>query len=706
MSERTERIAALQRTAAERILVLDGSWGAKIQELALAEEEFRGERFAATPASTRQHRPALPQLPGRGARAARRLPGRRRRHHLDEHLHRDARSRRPTTAPRISSPRSTSPRAARARGRGPLQRAPIPAASALGGGLDRPDQPHALALRRRRRPGARAVDFDELYAAYREQAIALHEGGVDIFLVETIFDTLNAKAALKAILDLRDEGIAELPIWISGTITDLSGRTLSGQTVEAFWTSVRHAEPFAVGLNCALGADLHAPLLAELAGVADTLVSAYPNAGLPNEFGEYDERPGAHLRAAARVGAGRAGQRRRRLLRYDAGAHPGDRRRCARARPRARCPRSARRCASPVSSLSPPRAPTPAATSAQHSSTSASAPTSRAPRASSGSCSPATMPARSRSRASRSSGGAQIIDVNMDDGLLDGEQAMTTFLRLIASEPDIARVPVMIDSSKWSVIEAGLKCVQGKAIVNSISLKEGEQPFLEQARTIRRYGAAVVVMAFDEDGQADTVARKVSICERAYDLLTQHAGFDAEDLIFDPNIFAIATGHARARRLRGRVHRGDLADQGAPAGRAGVRRPLECVLRLPRQRARAQAMHSVFLYHAIAAGPGHGDRQRRPARDLRRDRARPARTRRGRRPQPPPRRHRAPARDRRALPRRRRRRAPSRISRGGERPVRDRLVHALVNGINEFIVEDTEEARLAASGRSTSSRGR
>src|SRR5205085_1524383 len=288
----------------------------------------------------------------------------------------------------------------------------------------------------------------------------LLEGGVDLLLVETIFDTLNAKAALFAIDEAFERRGARLPVIISGTITDASGRTLSGQTAEAFYNSVRHARPLAIGFNCALGAKELRPYVEELARLAETHVSCHPNAGLPNAFGEYDDTPESMAREIgdwARSG----------WLNL-AGDYAG------------------------------------ALTVARH----------------------------------QVENGAQVIDVNMDEAMLDSEKAMHTFLSLVAAEPDIARVPVMIDSSKWSVIEAGLKCVQGKPIVNSISLKEGEQVFLEHARTLRRHGAAAVIMAFDEQGQADTVERRLSVCARAYRILTERVSFPPEDIIFDPNIFA------------------------------------------------------------------------------------------------------------------------------------------------------------------------
>ena len=550
-------------------------------------------------------------------------------------------------------------------------------------------------------PGARAVDFDQVYDAYREQAIALYDGGVDLFLVETIFDTLNAKAALKAILDLQDEGRTELPIWISGTVTDRSGRILSGQTIDAFWISVRHAEPFAVGPQLRLRRR-------SAASVPGAARRRRGHAGLRLPQRRSAERarrvrggPGGDEHSAAGVGAGRARQHRRRLLRNDAGAHSRDRRRGRRTSaapgPGGQADAAAVRARTVRRGLSRSRSEQQMSATAsdtlatfihigERTNVAGSARFKRLIQA--GDYETALTVAREQIE-----NGAQIIDVNMDDGLLDGEQAMTTFLRLVASEPDIARVPIMIDSSKWSVIEAGLKCVQGKAIVNSISLKEGEEPFLEVARKIRRYGAAVVVMAFDETGQADTVERKVAICERAHDLLTQRAGFDPEDIIFDPNIFAVATGIAEhndyalafieatwqiKERLPGtRVSGGVSNVSFSFRGNEPVR----------------EAMHAVFLYHAIAAGldmaivnAGQLAQYEEIDPELR-ERIEDVIL-------------------------NRRSDATERLLEIAERyrdagathkeadlewrklPVRERLVHALVNGINEFIVEDAEEARL------------
>jgi 5-methyltetrahydrofolate--homocysteine methyltransferase len=383
-------------------------------------------------------------------------------------------------------------------------------------------------------PGFRAVTFDDLALAYGEQIEGLVDGGCDLILIETIFDTLNAKAAVFAARRVFENKGVNLPLMISGTITDLSGRTLSGQTPTAFWHALRHAEPLSIGLNCALGAREMRAHIVELGKVADTLVMAYPNAGLPNEFGLYDESPEA---TAALVGEFASSG----LVNIVGGC-------CG------TTPAHIKAIADAVKGLPPRKIP------------------SLVPQMRLSGLEPFTLtpdiafvnvgertnvtgsarfrklvtagdyPAAIEVARDQVANGAQIIDINMDEGLLDSELAMVTFLNLIAAEPDIARVPVMIDSSKFSVIEAGLKCVQGKPVVNSISMKEGEAAFLAQARLVRDYGAAVVVMAFDEQGQADTQARKVEICSRAYHLLVNEIGFPPEDIIFDPNVFAVATG--------------------------------------------------------------------------------------------------------------------------------------------------------------------
>ena len=393
-------------------------------------------------------------------------------------------------------------------------------------------------------PGYRAVTFVEVKNAYADQIRGLIDGGSHLLLVETIFDTLNCKAALYAIDEVFEEKNVRLPIMISGTITDASGRTLSGQTPEAFWISVKHARPFSVGLNCALGAEEMRPHLEALSTIApDCYISAYPNAGLPNEMGEYDQSP--HQMCHFIEEFARSG-----LVNIVGGC-------CG------TTPDHIRHIASHVKDVQPrPKHasidPDAGGTSVGYTMyagleplivrestnfinigerTNVTGSSKFAGLIREGNYTAALSVARQQVE-----GGAQIIDVNMDEGLLDSEKAMVEFLNLLAGEPDIARVPVMVDSSKFNVIEAGLQCLQGKSIVNSISMKEGEAQFIQQAKICRRYGAAVVVMAFDEEGQADTTERKVSICQRAYKILTEQLEFDPTDIIFDPNIFAVATG--------------------------------------------------------------------------------------------------------------------------------------------------------------------
>jgi 5-methyltetrahydrofolate--homocysteine methyltransferase len=539
-------------------------------------------------------------------------------------------------------------------------------------------------------PGYRNITFGQLAETYRHAAIALIEGGVDFLMVETIFDTLNAKAAIFAIRRAFEATGVELPVMISGTITDASGRTLSGQTTEAFWNSVRHADPFMVGLNCALGAEDLRPYVAELSRVADTRVSAHPNAGLPNEFGEYDETPEhmagiigefvesglvnlvggccgttpAHIRALREVIDGKT--------------------------PRV-IPAIEKRCR--LSGLEPLNiGPNDLFVNVgERSNVTGSAVFRKLIEADN--YADAVQVARQQVE-----NGAQIVDVNMDEGMLDSERAMVTYLNLIASEPDVARVPVMIDSSKWSVIEAGLRCVQGKGVVNSISLKEGEGEFVRQARLVHDYGAAVIVMAFDEKGQADSVRRKLEICARSYQILTDTVGFDPADIIFDPNIFAVATGIEEhnsygldfieaTREIKAKLPHA-LVSGGVSNVSFSFRG--NNVVR--------EAIHSVFLYHAIRAGMDMGivnagqlaiyedlpENLRDAVEDVilnRRDDA-----------------------TERLLEVAEEYKGQAGGQKGKakdlawrEQPVDKRLEHALVNGIDEFVVDDTEEARIAAT---------
>ncbi len=386
-------------------------------------------------------------------------------------------------------------------------------------------------------PALRSVTFDEVRAAYRDQVRGLLDGGVDLILLETIFDTLNAKAALVAIQEEGEARGVHLPVMVSVTITDRSGRTLSGQTLDAFYTSIRHARPFSVGLNCALGAREMRPYLAELARMAEGYVTCYPNAGLPNAFGQYDETPdqtGALIREFADSGFVN-------IVGGCCGTTPDHIRAiadtCATVRPRPRPSQADRPAHTVLSGLETLTIRPDSNFIMVGERTNVTGSRRFAKLITAGDFGAAAEVALDQVR-----GGANVLDVNMDEGMLDSEQAMTTFLNLIATEPEIARIPIMVDSSKWSVIEAGLRCIQGKGIVNSVSLKEGEGDFLQKAAIIRRFGAAAVVMAFDEQGQADTIARKVAICQRAYHLLTEKAGFAPEDIIFDPNVLAIATG--------------------------------------------------------------------------------------------------------------------------------------------------------------------
>ena len=447
-------------------------------------------------------------------------------------------------------------------------------------------------------PGKRNVTFDELVEAYVEQARGLVDGGADLLIVETIFDTLNAKAAIFALETLFEEHERRWPVIISGTITDASGRTLSGQVTEAFWNSVRHARPLAVGLNCALGAAEMRPYAAELARVADTFVSCYPNAGLPNAFGEYDETPDAMAGVVGEFAeAGLVN-----LLGGCCGTTPDHIAAIAKA-----------------AAGQKPRVPAEVAPALRLSGLEPLTVTEESLFVNVGERTNITGSARFRKliqaedygtalnvARQQVESGAQVIDINMDEGMIDGVAAMDRFVKLVATEPDISRVPLMIDSSKWDVIEAGLKCVQGKSIVNSISMKEGVEPFIEHARLCRKYGAAVVVMAFDEDGQADSLQRRKEICQRAYDILTQEVGFPAEDIIFDPNIFAVATGieeHAAygtdfidatrwiKENLPGALVSGGVSNVSFSfRGNNAVR----------------EAIHAVFLYHAIQAGMDMG----------------------------------------------------------------------------------------------------
>jgi 5-methyltetrahydrofolate--homocysteine methyltransferase len=447
-------------------------------------------------------------------------------------------------------------------------------------------------------PGFRNVNFDELVTTYYEATRGLVDGGADVILIETVFDTLNAKAAIFAVEKFSEDHALSLPIMISGTITDASGRTLSGQTVEAFWNSLKHARPISIGFNCALGAKQLRQYIEELSGIADTHVSAHPNAGLPNEFGEYDESPEAMAKEIAEwaeqgflnIIGGCCGTRPPHIKAiHDAVQHFP---------PRA-LPQITPKCRlSGLESLNiGPE--TLFVNVGERTNVTGSAAFRRLIREEN--YEQALEVARQQVES-----GAQIIDINMDEGMLDSKAAMVRFLNLIAAEPDIARVPVMLDSSKWDILEAGLKCLQGKGIVNSISMKEGEAAFLEQARLVRRYGAAVIVMAFDEVGQADTVERKVDICTRAYRLLTETLDFPAEDIIFDPNIFAVATGIEDHNRYgldfieAVKTIKHTLPHALISGGVSNVS------FSFRGNNAVREAIHAVFLFHAIRNGMDMG----------------------------------------------------------------------------------------------------
>jgi 5-methyltetrahydrofolate--homocysteine methyltransferase len=676
----------LRRVAAERILVLDGAMGTMIQGLGLDEEGYRGARFDAWNREVRGNNDLLILTQPQAVREI----------HLAYYR---------AGADIVSTNTFSSTRIAQAdygmsgiahelnvegaklaRAAADLAQSedgrPRFVAGALG-----PTNRTASISPDVSNPGFRAVTFDELRSAYAEQVTGLLEGGADLLLIETIFDTLNAKAAIAAIADVTEARGASVPVMISGTITDRSGRLLSGQTPAAFWNSVRHADPFTIGLNCALGAKEMRAHIAEIGRIADTLVCAYPNAGLPNEFGRYDESPeymASLLGEFADAGlvnvvggcCGTTPEHIHAIARAVAGKPP---------RQVPELPRLLRLSGLEAFALTPE---IPFVNVGERTNVTGSAKFRKLVTA--GDYAAALAIARDQVE-----NGAQIIDVNMDEGLLDSEKAMVTFLNLIAAEPDIARVPVMVDSSKFSVIEAGLKCLQGKPVVNSISMKEGEAAFIEHARIVRRYGAAVVVMAFDEQGQADTLERKCAIAKRAYDILVDQVGFPPEDIIFDPNIFAIATGmeehngYGVAFIEAARWIRQNLPHVHVSGGVSNLSfsfRGNEPV---------REAMHSVFLYHAIKAGMDMGivnagqmavyddlaPELREACEDVVLDRR--------------------PDAAERLLALAQKFQGHGKEKKEAdlawrERPVDERLSHALVHGITDFIEVDVEEARRKA----------
>jgi 5-methyltetrahydrofolate--homocysteine methyltransferase len=592
ISDRPARIAALEEALKTRILVLDGAMGTMIQQYRLTEEQYRGERFKDYPHLVRGNNDLLtltqPQI-------IREIHG--------QYLAAGA------DILETNTFNSTSVSMADYHMESLVYELNVEAAKLaadVAREYSQPGKPRFVAgvLGPMNRtlslspdvndPGFRAVNFDQVKDAYREATRGLVDGGADIILVETIFDTLNAKAALFAIDEHFDAIGYRLPIMISGTITDASGRTLSGQTVEAFYNSVRHSNPISIGFNCALGAKELRPHVEELARIADVRVSAHPNAGLPNAMAEYDELPAetaAFIREWAEAG----------WLNITGG--------CCGTTPAhinaiadivAKCPPRVtpeieKRCR--LSGLEPLNIGDDSLFVNVGERTNVTGSRIFAKLILNDNYAEALAVARQQVE-----NGAQIIDINMDEAMLDSQAAMVKFMNLIASEPDISRVPIMLDSSKWSVIEAGLKCAQGKCVVNSISMKEGVEAFIHQAKLVRRYGAAVIVMAFDEKGQADTLHRKIEICQKSYKILTEDVGFPPEDIIFDPNIFAIATGieehatygidfieatrwirqHLPFAKVSGGVSNISFSFRGNDPVR--------------------EAIHTSFLYHAVKAG--------------------------------------------------------------------------------------------------------
>jgi len=685
MSIRTARLDWLKQEAKKRILLLDGSWGVMIQGYRLEEDDFRGARFGNHNGPLKGNndlltltRPDIVRDIGEAYLKA----------GADfietntfnstsvsqadydlAHIVRELNEAGARLARETCDVYSTSDR-------------PRLVAGVLG-----PTTRTASLSPDVNDPAFRSVTFDQLRETYKDAAIGLITGGSDVLMIETIFDTLNAKAAIFGIEEAFDELGERLPIWISGTITDLSGRTLTGQTAEAFWHSVRHARPFAVGLNCALGAKELRPYVDELNHSADTLVSAHPNAGLPNEFGGYDETPGTMGKMIGEFA--RSG-----LVNIVGGC-------CG------TTPEHIKAFGEAIEGVAPRAIPE----KPKYMRLSGLEPFTLTPDlnfVNVGERTNITGSAKFRKLIAANDyeaalevaraqveNGAQIIDVNMDEGLIDSEAAMRHFLNMAAGEPAIARVPFMIDSSKWTVIEAGLKVCQGKPVVNSISLKEGEESFVHYARLVMRYGAAIVVMAFDEQGQADTEERKVEICTRAYDILVNKVGFPPEDIIFDPNIFAVATGieehndYGRAfidatKKIRATLPHVHIS--GGVSNFSFSFRGNDPV---------REAMHSVFLFHAVKAGMDMGivnAGQLTVYQDI-----------------PTPLREgiedvlfnrRADATER-MLDLAQRYKGDGSVAEVQDAawrslPVEERLTHALVHGVADFVVDDTEEARLRA----------
>ncbi|WP_404402531.1 methionine synthase [Pelagibacterium halotolerans] len=684
--EYEEILASLQKAASERILMLDGAMGTMIQRLKLGEEDFRGDRFqdwdkplqgnndllCITQAKAIEDIHFAYAMAGADILETNTFSG--------------------TTIAQADYAAEALAYEINVAGAQAARKAAIRAEAADGrrryvAGAVGPTNRTASISPDVNNPGFRAVTFDQLRIAYAEQIEGLIDGGSDLLLIETIFDTLNAKAAVFAAEEVFHKRGIRLPLMISGTITDLSGRTLSGQTPTAFWYSLKHARPFTFGLNCALGANAMRAHVSEISEIADALICTYPNAGLPNEFGEYDESP--EFMARQIEGFAQEG-----LLNVVGGC----------------CGTTPDHIAAIAEAVSiyPPRVPPKPEPRLRLSGLEPFTLTDDIPFVNVGERTNVTGSAKFRKlitagdyttalevALAQVENGAQVIDINMDEGLIDSEKVMVEYLNLIASEPDIAKVPVMVDSSKWEVIEAGLKCIQGKAIVNSISMKEGEEKFREQARLCKLYGAAVVVMAFDETGQADTKERKVEICTRAYRILVDEVGFPPEDIIFDPNIFAVATGIEEhdnygvdfieaTREITETLPYVHVS--GGVSNLSFSFRGNETV---------REAMHAVFLYHAIKAGMDMGivnagqlavyesiDPELREAcEDVVLNRRSDA--------------------TERMLDLAERYKGQTREAKAKdlswrEKPVNERISHALVNGITEYIEEDTEEARQQA----------
>ncbi|BCN92435.1 methionine synthase [Thiomicrorhabdus immobilis] len=597
MTKRTERIQTLRNLLKERVVVLDGAMGTMIQNLNLTEEDFRGERFADYHMDIKGNNDILVITKPEVIREI----------HL-EFLRKGAdiletNSFNATTIAQADYDMQeyvTEINIAAAK----VAREACDIAEAEDGkprfvtGVLGPTNRTASISPDVNDPGYRNTSFDELVIAYKQATHALLEGGVDTILIETIFDTLNAKAAIFAVKEVEDEVGYEVPIQLSGTITDASGRTLSGQTTEAFYNAVAHAEPLSVGLNCALGPEELRPYVQELSRVCETYVSIHPNAGLPNEFGEYDETPEQMAEEIA-VWADRGWIN---IIGGCCGTTPDHVQAmalAAQAKPARALPEIKPACR--LSGLEPLNIDEDSlfVNVGERNNVTGSALFKRL-------IIEENYDDAINIAVKQVEDGAQIIDVNMDEGMLDAKACMVRFLNLLASEPEASRVPIMIDSSKFEVIEAGLKCIQGKGVVNSISLKEGEEAFIKHATLVKKYGAAAIVMAFDEDGQADTLERKIEICKRSYEVLTQKVGFLPQDIIFDPNIFAVATGIEEHNNYGlDFINAVTWIKQNLPYAKisGGVS---NVSFSFRGNNPVREAIHSVFLYYAIKEGMDMG----------------------------------------------------------------------------------------------------